>query len=153
MTTPVAPIFDTAVVGDDVIIDTGEFWPDVSLHDFKSSMRIIDKNDAPVIGAMNMGIFEVNTELAIWQAVQAALGYATLADVPSPNANLVSAYQQAVYCCSKGKLLDLYRDMDTTNSGHDRADDLEKNALYYYAEFRRLVRLMKGETMLTAALL
>jgi len=152
MTAPVAPIFSTTVQGDDTLISSGDFFPTVSLHDFKSVMRVIDKNDDPVLAALQSSLFDVYSDLKSWSLEQAALGYETLAAVPA-DIDLESMFRLAVYSGAKGKLVDMYRDIDTTNTGHDRADALEQTAHFYYREQRSRMRSIRGKAALTAELI
>lgn len=150
--TPVAPLFSTTEVGEDTLISSGAFFPDVSLLDFKNAMRIIDKNDAPVMASLQGGLYQVYHCLMSWAAEQISLGYATLAAVPS-DIDLESVFKLSVYHSAKGKLVDQYRDMDTTKSGHDRADDLEMNADFHYLESRRYSKMLQGVSVVTATLI
>lgn len=150
---PTAPLFAVAVVGDDTVITNTAFFPDISLNDFKAAVRVTDKNDEPVLLSLQAGMWDVNSELDAWKDTQVLAGYATLADVPETDLVLDSAYKLAVYHLAKAKLLDKYRDEDTTNTGHNRADDLDANADYHYAESRRWQRRMQGLSPVTAMII
>jgi hypothetical protein len=150
---PVAPLFDVATLGDDYVITNAAFWPDISLNDFKAGMRVVDKNAEPLLLALQGAMWAVNKELSAWRDEQVLLGYTTLDLVPVDSLQYVSAYQLAVYHGAKGALLDRYRDVDTTNTGHDKASDLELNAVEHHRQSRRFTRMIQGLPTVAAALL
>jgi hypothetical protein len=110
-------------------INTDAFWPSINLDDVRGTLRI----DASVTAirletATISAAISVNRELAEWRRTKQAEGYPTLADVPADQVEGVShyihLYQRAIYTATGAEICERYRSYDSTNSGHQNADDI-----------------------------
>jgi hypothetical protein len=110
-------------------INTDAFWPSINLDDVRGTLRI----DASVTAirletATISAAISVNREFAEWRRTKQAAGYATLTDVPANQVEGVShyvhLYQRAIYAATGAEICERYRSYDSTNSGHQNADDL-----------------------------
>jgi hypothetical protein len=125
----------------DAIVTNDGWYPNIDLNDLRETMRL----DGTVTHerlrlAAADAIASINDELRAWQQTQRAAGYGTLASVPAPNINGMSAhvlrYRRAVYHQARADLTEQYRSYDATKSGSQHADDLESTI----CESRRNVR-------------
>ncbi len=107
------------------------FLPDIDVASFREVSRIRDAVTAPrareaLIGAM----ISAARDLTPWVIARRAEGAATLADVEAPTIDgesiLVHAYRRAIFCYAKADLVERYRDVDTTQAGQRRAEDLDE---------------------------
>ncbi|WP_285430030.1 head completion/stabilization protein [Pseudomonas sp. fls2-241-R2A-110] len=110
-------------------INTDVFWPSINLDDVRGTLRI----DASVTAirletATISAAISVNREFAEWRRTKQAEGYPTLADVPADQVEGVShyihLYRRAIYAATGAEICERYRSYDSTNSGHQNADDL-----------------------------
>jgi hypothetical protein len=110
-------------------INTDAFWPSINLDDVRGTLRI----DASITAirletATISAAISVNREFAEWRRTKQAEGYPTLADVPADQVEGVShyihLYQRAIYAATGAEICERYRSYDSTNSGHQNADDL-----------------------------
>ena len=113
-----------------VTVKNTAFYPDVALADVRTTMRLDGTvTDARLQHTLVDAIVQTNQELREWKATQLALGFHTLADVPAEQTNnesvLLALYRRAVYSFTAANLIERLRNVDTTNEGHDRADQLE----------------------------
>lgn len=111
------------------VIENNGFFPDISIAELRGVTRLDGTvTHERVREATIDAIRSVNAELKTWRA-QAAVGYATLADMPAEQiggvSELVSLYRRAVYNLAHADLTERYRDLDTTKSGGQKAEDLE----------------------------
>lgn len=105
------------------------FFPDVEPADCRESMRITnDITPARLRDALCGAILATNEDLQAWKATQTLAGFNSLETVPAPTLNKQSVnvvlYQRAVFNFTKAELTDRYRDIDMTQQGGNRADDL-----------------------------
>jgi hypothetical protein len=116
---------------DDTTIVTNDGWfPPIALGDFREEMRIRDSVTVPrQRKAVRDAIIAIGNDLADWAAKQVVAGYASLAAVPAPRidgeSRLELSYRSAIYAHAKAALVERYRDIDITDSGNRRAEDLE----------------------------
>lgn len=134
------------------------FWPALSLAAFRDGYRVDTVvTDTEAKQEIATAARQVNAELAAWQALQEAAGAATLADVASPvygeESEHVANYLSAVYHRAKARVIQDYRDTDTTKSGHDRADAMEGQADIVMARSRSAVRAILGKPRATVELI
>ncbi|RQS60406.1 head completion/stabilization protein [Burkholderia sp. Bp8986] len=111
------------------VIENNGFFPDISISELRGVTRLDGTvTHERVREATIDAIRSVNAELKTWRA-QVGAGYATLADVPAETiggvSELVSLYRRAVYNLAHADLTERYRDLDTTKSGGQKAEDLE----------------------------
>jgi len=112
----------------------------------------VDKQDDTVLHWLTHAMHAVNAELHAWSCEKVRDGYDTLDVVPNDNGHLMSLYQTAVFCQARAYIIESYRTEDTTNTGHDRADDLDVESDFYHATVRRSVRDMQGLPHITCEL-
>ncbi|MGB6213585.1 head completion/stabilization protein [Pseudomonas mandelii] len=110
-------------------LHTDAFWPSINLDDLRGTLRI----DASVTAirlktATLSAAISVNREFAEWRRTRQAEGYTTLIDVPADQvegmSHYVHLYQRAIYAAAGAEICERYRSYDSTNSGHQNADDL-----------------------------
>lgn len=110
-------------------LHTDAFWPSINLDDVRGTLRI----DASVTAirlktATLSAAISVNREFAEWRRTQQAEGYTTLVDVPADQiegmSHYVHLYLRAIYAATGAEICERYRSYDSTNSGHQNADDL-----------------------------
>lgn len=120
----------------------GPFWPDIDINDFRNKMRVGGTTlpAARLQEAIEGAVLTALNDLIDWQAAQTALGYDTLADVPSialgGETRLTIAWRRAVYAYATADLTETHRDMGATPTGMNRtepvilsADDHRRNGL------------------------
>jgi len=112
------------------LIENDSWFPDIDLVLLRDTVRI-DPNVTleRLREAAVEAISSANRQLAVWKAGHVALGVESLAEVPAPSVNGESAktaqYRRAVHSYTAADLSARLRDIGTTASGHDRADELE----------------------------
>lgn len=115
-------------------VTAGAFWPEIVLSDIRKEMRI---NGAVTTTRLKAAVIEgmahTLDQLAEWQAVQLAAGYARLADVPATAIDgesvKVHRFRRAVSSIARAHILGTFRDVDTTGSaGEKRAASLSSQA-------------------------
>lgn len=127
-TEPVRPL--RAPEGEDVVMTSSPFWPEISLNQLRKVMRL-DGNVTTerLQDAVIEAISNTNSQLQTWRVEQEAADMTTLDAVPAEQINgesqRVQRYRRAVYCHAKANLIERYRDMDTTGDGNKRAESLE----------------------------
>lgn len=126
------------------------FFPDVKASEFRQTMR----QDKTVTAermreSLINSISSVNRQLAPWKALQVEAGMATLAAVdPSEIGGKpvkVHYYLRAVYSLAKAELIERYRDFDATNSGREKADEMDETEDYYRRDARWAVADIQGK--------
>lgn len=119
-----------ATPADQAVITNGDFWPEIDPDDALKDKRI-DGTVGPdrLRAALVEAICTVNRDLSAWRLEQIALGYLTLAAVPTDEIDGESQhahrYRRAVYCLAAADLTEQYRSFDATDAGHQYADKLE----------------------------
>lgn len=109
-------------------LTSGPFWPEIVPSHFRDTMRQDTTIPDPRLREVLAGaIADVNGRLTTWANQQTAQ---TLADVAATHINgesvKVLSYRQAVYALAKAQLVERYRDYDSTQSGHQRADEMDE---------------------------
>lgn len=131
-----------------VTITNAPFFPDLSLDEFRDSMRLDGTvTDERAVHALEAAMFEVNYTLSTWMQEQKAAGINSIEDIVEPEWQppgvTARKYLRAVWCLAKADLIERYRDYDATGSGHDQADamdltsdDLRRNASWALSDIR-----------------
>ncbi|KVN57510.1 head completion/stabilization protein [Burkholderia stagnalis] len=106
------------------------WFPDIDTDDLRESTKIDGTVTAERLRrAVIEAISTVNDDLAEWQAVQSAAGYADLASVPAKTIDgisvQVSRYVRAVYSLTHADITEKYAGYDSTKSGGLKAESLE----------------------------
>lgn len=130
----------------DTITNPDRYFPDVRLADFRRSMRVDDiASDARTAWQITTAMLFVNAETESWRARQTA-------DVLPPG-SATACYRLAIYHRAKAYLIEQYRDVDTTKSGHDRAEEMEIRIKVYLQRSREALRQLIGTPRMTVELL
>jgi hypothetical protein len=108
-----------------VVVNSG-FWPDIDTAFFRETYRLDGTITNPrLVNALIQSMAEANKALNAWRLQQQENGYASLSDVPCEKINqqsiLVTHYQTAVFCGAKARLLEHYRDFDSTDADGEKA--------------------------------
>jgi hypothetical protein len=120
------------------IIRNDGFFPDIDPAMFRDQHRIRDAvTPARMREALVSAILTVGRDLAGWSIGHRAAGTARLVDLPATTidgtSTLVLLYRRAVFTAAKAEVVERYRDIDTTQAGQRKAEDLEPTV----AELRR----------------
>ena len=156
-------LIPTTPVETDLTAPQSAFWPEIGTAEFRARYQVDSTiGDERALAYLTAALVHINTQLAAWRVTQQAAGHATLQDIP-PAADaddygdgatgLLDQYKTAVYARAKAQQLKRARDYDSTNEGHDRADDLEVTADDYLRESYLAVRAIQGHTGLTVELI
>ena len=110
-----------------------------------------------ISNALQISIIRTNRELADWQAVAIENGTQTLANYPSIDYGDYTEhqilYRNAVYHWAKSLLVENYRDFDTTQSGHERADQMASRVEDHRRLYKEAIRDFLGEPHCTVELI
>ncbi|MGB1763807.1 head completion/stabilization protein [Alloalcanivorax xenomutans] len=114
--------------GASAALTSGPFWPEIVPSHFRETMRQDTTVPAARLQEVLAGaIAEVNDRLSTWAGRQFA---ETLAEVAAEKINgesvKVLSYRLAVYALAKALLVERYRDYDSTQSAHQRADEMDE---------------------------
>lgn len=142
----------------DQVINNDGWWPNVDPAEARDILRLDGTvSVARLREALVIAIGSVNTELAIWQAAQAALAIATLADVPAPSiggtSRLVDLYGRAVRCRAGAYLVERYRNLDITDKGQKNAEAQEPSIDELRRDARWAIADIQGITHATVELI
>jgi len=140
------------------LINTDVFWPPIDLDQLRATLRIDASVTAPRLEtAAVAAAISVNRELSEWRAIQQAAGHAELADVPGEKINdvsvLVHLYRRAIEAATGAEVCERYRSYDSTNSGHQNAEELTPNIDDYRRDLRWAVRDFLGINRTTVELI
>ncbi|MEC4090148.1 head completion/stabilization protein [Pseudoalteromonas rubra] len=143
---------------DDREITSNEFWPAISLADFRAVMRL----DGTVTNerlehAVTSSILQINKELSEWRRVQQSDGHSNLAAVRGELINNVNTYvhlyKRAVYCFAKANLVERYNDFDSTAKGTKDSEELNDTTDSFRRDGRIAIRDILGENHVTVELI
>lgn len=114
-------------------IITSDFWPDVSISEFKDLMRVggtavtIPRIKQAVINAIMTLNSELSEKLAIWQAE----GFTSLDAVPSPSINgesqKLATFRTAIFSLANAELIETHPDLSSTREGFDAMSEFDKS--------------------------
>lgn len=140
----------------DVTISSPEFYPDLSTAGFRAAMRVgttvpTERVKTALIDALLKTLQDMKDYRVEF------VKYATLADVPDDEIDgtsiKVHLFLAAVHNEAKASLTEVYRDFDSTKSGHDEADKLEMTIEDYRRVARESIRALLGRPRATIELL
>lgn len=139
-------------------IVSGDWYPSIELAEVRAIMRFDGTvTDDRLSECVAIAISAVEDELDVWQQQQAELGRRSLREVPSKSiagkSRLVLLYQRAVYAYAKAELTERYRDFDSTDAGHQRANALEGTVEDHRRAMRYAIRDILGRPRATVELL
>ncbi|USI72722.1 head completion/stabilization protein [Sphingomonas morindae] len=131
----------------------GGWWPDIDPAQAREAHRFRDQKTvtpARLRAALIHGILTAGADLEPWRAEQAAAGHARLGDVPAPaidgTSRLVLLYRDAVALYAKARIIERYRDFDTTGAGDRAIDALEGAPETLRRDALHAIRDLKGRT-------
>lgn len=133
-------------------VTAGSFWPEISLTDVRTEMRINGAvTTTRLRHVVTEAVIHVSEQLTAWQTAQLAAGYATMSDVPAMTINGMSVkvyrFRRAVFSCSRALLLETFRDVDTTGeAGEKRALALATQAQDLWRDTRWAIADIQGAT-------
>lgn len=142
----------------EMAITNDGWWPDIDALKMRDTLRL-DGNvtDARLGAAAVNAMLSVNRELLLLKGVYSDQGANSLADVDAPEINgessLLMLYRRAVYCTAGAELVERYRSYDTTNSGHQEADQLTPSIDEYRRDARWAIRDLRGDGHTTVELI
>ncbi|MGX9559470.1 head completion/stabilization protein [Pseudomonas sp. CFBP 5750] len=140
------------------LINTDAFWPPIDLDQLRATLRIDASVTAPRLEtAAVAAAISVNRELGEWRATQQTAGHTKLADMPGERINgvlvLVHLYRRAIEAATGAEVCERYRSYDSTNSGHQNAEELTPNIDDYRRDLRWAVRDFLGINRTTVELI
>lgn len=132
------------------VVKSGAFWPEITLRDLRTSMRINGKVTTDrLMHATTEAVLHTNDQLKEYRFDQEKQGHASLEDVPAELINdvspLVYRYRRAVYSITKVSLTERYRDIDTTRDGEKHAEALSTQIDMLWRDARWSIRDILGE--------
>ncbi|HEI8004592.1 TPA: head completion/stabilization protein [Morganella morganii] len=135
----------------DETLNSGDFFPDISLRHYQQSMLTDGKVTTERLQhALVNAMIEVNRELSEWKQSQIAAGFTSLEAVPADHINndseLMLLYRRAVYSEAKANLTERYRDTDTTDSGEKKAAALGETTDDLRRDVQWAIQRIKGES-------
>ncbi|MEY0268889.1 head completion/stabilization protein [Morganella morganii] len=135
----------------DETLNSGDFFPDISLRHYQQSMLTDGKVTTERLRhALVNAMIEVNRELADWKRSQMTAGFASMAVIPADHigneSELVLLYRRAVYSHAKANLTERYRDTDTTGSGEKKAVALGETVDDLWRDVQWAIQRIKGES-------
>lgn len=150
-----------------VVLPNMEFFPDIHLRDFQERYRVNNgQGESRQIQMLQQAMQRINRELldddameegGNWVCQQVRKGFFTLESVPSVQygdcTEKLMQYRTAIYAHAKARLIERYRDTQTTRPGHDRADDMELTVDDYDQESREALRQLLGKPRCTIDLI
>ena len=139
-------------------INTDAFWPTIDLDQLRATLRIDASVTAPRLEtAVIAAAISVNRELSEWRTTQQTAGHTKLADMPGERINgvlvLVHLYRRAIEAATGAEVCERYRSYDSTNSGHQNAEELTPNIDDYRRDLRWAVRDFLGVNRTTVELI
>ncbi|WP_028217429.1 head completion/stabilization protein [Paraburkholderia oxyphila] len=123
-------------------LENDGWFPNIELADLREETRLDGTvTDTRLRSAALDAMASCNAELRAWQTAQLADGHADLASVPAPQlggkSTHVIRYRRAIYNLVRADLTEQYRGYDSTKSGGQAAEALERTI----CEARRNVRI------------
>lgn len=134
------------------------WFPDIDLTLLRITVRV-DPNvtDERLREAAVQAISSALDDLEDWKALQIEAGHPNLAAVPAVQiggeSRLVAIYRRAVHSYAAADLAARLRDIGTTSSGHDRADELVTTEDTHRQAARWAVRDILGKRRTTVELI
>ena len=138
----------------------GSFWPSLSIAAARAAMRIpTDITDQRLADALKAAMLEADQDLAVWQGLQLAAGFESLAEVPDRNPDiggekrLAVLWRRAVHSLAMADLSELQRTADTTTAGARRSEQSELTVDDHRRNARFAIRDMLGITRTSVELI
>lgn len=129
----------------DIFVPHDNFYPSLSLSDFRNYMRIDDAvSNSRAKEYIRMAVVLITNDIMPWRKEQ----YPPLDDIEK-----VQAWRWAVYHKAKALILENYRDIDTTNDGHNKADALEAIIDSHLQRSREMQQILTNNSRTTIELI
>ncbi|MBS9781220.1 MAG: head completion/stabilization protein [Gammaproteobacteria bacterium] len=130
-----------------MINNSDDFYPAIILSDFRQVMRVDDSvTDSRAVQQIKTAVYMITADIVQWRE-SARLNKRTL------TIDQAELYKMAVYNKAKALIIENYRDIDTTKSGHNRADGMETRIDTYLARSRECQRLLTDKPRTTITLI
>lgn len=119
---------------ENIMIESGPFWPKISLKELRETMRIGGNVTTPKIKHAAIGaIVYVNQQLASFRKAAVANGHASLSTIDTDNqvngeSEKCYLYRRAIYSWTNVEILEKYTDYDATDKTAGRADAKQEQA-------------------------
>lgn len=138
----------TSVPADkDSIVPFDAFYPTLSLTHFRKVMRVDDTvSHDRIIEQMQAAMMTIANDASAWREQQTAQ---KLEQISTEKA---TAYRMAVYNRTKAFIIENYRDIDTTNDGHAKAESMESRIDTYLQRSREMQRILVSKPRTTIKL-
>lgn len=154
----VAPNTPDNAIESDETIDNYEFFPNLSLMEFRTGMRVDSVTTKErAIHALYRAMLEVNGRLWSWVSQQQQNGVGSLENAPQksghPAGALKKLYFTAVWSLAKAELVERLPDYDTTNSGKEKAEAIEPSAETYRRDASWAINDITGAARTTIELI
>ncbi len=121
----------------DSVVPFDAFYPALSLSHFRKVMRVDDTvSHDRIIEQMQSAILTIAYDIARWRSKQTVNQLSDLDDAKT------TAYRMAVYNRTKALIIENYRDIDTTNDGHAKAESMESRIDSYLQRSREMQRML-----------
>ena len=139
-------------------INTDPFWPSIDLDHLRATLRIdASVTPARLETAVIAAVVNLNRELGEWRNTQLAAGYSTLDEVPGDRIKDVSVqahlYRRAIEAGTGAEVCERYRDYSATNTGANKAEELNPNIDDYRRDLRWAIRDFLGRSRTTVELI
>lgn len=131
-------------------VESGPFWPVISLAELRRAMRLDGQVTTDRLMSRTVeAVAHVNDQLFLWRQAQVDAGYQALAQIPADAVNgdsvKVWRYKNAVWSLTKALLIEGYRDIDTTSKGEDHARALVTQIDTLWRDVRWSVRDIQND--------
>lgn len=139
-------------------IDNLDFFPAISVDDFRERMKVL--SDIPggrILWNLKRAVLATNRELHAWRIAKEAEGFAALTAISQEmygeTGHLTLQYEAAVYHRAKGLLTEAGRDVDLTNDGADATDFADEAIEDHFRHVREALAAIMGRSVVTAELI
>lgn len=144
-------VFAKSAVGNELILKTGNFWPDIEVGLFRKKGRVPTiVEDQAVYHLLERAFITFLDDIGDYELEQREKGIDRLSDVPSPMIGSRNRqeilFESAIFAYAKKLISDNYQDIDIARKpGQDKTKELEKSSRLWSAEYLKSVRQFLGE--------
>ena len=140
------------------VVSSGAWYPVIDLADLRKVQNLGGTvTDERLTESVALAMAAVEDQLDAWQLQQVALGRASMSEVPAKmldgTSRLVRLYRRAVYATVAAEFIERYRQLDTTDSGQRRAEQMDISVDDHHRYVRYAIRDILGRPRATAELL
>ncbi len=113
------------------------FFPALSVTEFRTTMQQDDTvSNERIIEQIKAGMMMIAGDVTDWRSQQTASSINELGEVKK------DAWRMAVFNRAKALIIENYRDIDTTKSGHNRADAMQPSINSYLQRSREMQSIL-----------